>query len=141
MNGLYIVANFGEIFLKGRNISFFEKRLLRNLKESLGVLVEKVTFKKVSGGAFYIKLDKSLKENEILKIEESVKNTLGFVSYYRAYFVKSDLEELKKLGKILAKEELNKNKNIKTFAVSSDRAEKRAPFGSKESNIEVGSAI
>jgi adenylyl- and sulfurtransferase ThiI len=63
MNEIYIVANFGEIFLKGKNIRDFEKRLFNNLKESLEGrsggeaaaqknFFEKVKFERKSGGSF-----------------------------------------------------------------------------------------
>ena len=141
MENVYIVANFGEIFLKGKNISFFEKKLLKNLEMNLGGFLSKVKFEKKAGGSFYIKLGSDLKEEEILEIEEIIKNTSGFVSFYRAYFTKSNLEDLKKLASDLTKEEYKKNSQIKTFAVSSARIDKEADFGSKEANIKVGSAV
>jgi adenylyl- and sulfurtransferase ThiI len=52
MNEIYIVANFGEIFLKGKNIRDFEKRLFKNYKENLGKFSEKVEFTRKSGGSF-----------------------------------------------------------------------------------------
>gem|GEM_PF-5314498 len=141
MNDLYIVANFGEIFLKGKNISFFEKRLLKNLKENLGDFLKNVIFEKVAGGSFYIKLNNNLKEKDILDIENIVKNTPGFISFFRAYFVESDLEKIKEKAAELTEKEIENNNNIRTFAVSSERSEKEASLGSKESNIKVGSAI
>ena len=62
MNEIYIVANFGEIFLKGKNIKTFEKKLFQNLKENLGELFEKVEFERKSGGSFWIKIKDGVSE-------------------------------------------------------------------------------
>jgi adenylyl- and sulfurtransferase ThiI len=65
MDEIYIVAYFGEIFLKGKNIRDFERRLFRNLKENLEWgdggeaaaisqknFFERMEFKRKSGGSF-----------------------------------------------------------------------------------------
>lgn len=140
MKELYIIANFGEIFLKGKNIRDFEKRLFINLKENLGDFFEKVNFDRKSGGSFWIKLSSELLENEIKEIEKIVSNTPGFVNFYRAYFVESTLEKISELAVSLAKKELE-NKKIKDFGIFAERIDKGLDFSSKEVGIKVGSAV
>ena len=140
MNDTYIVANFGEIFLKGKNISFFEKKLLKNLKARLIFFNDKIIFEKTRGGSFFIKLSKDLIEDEIEQIENIVKNTFGFVNFYRAFFVKSEIEELKKTVAYLAKKQQEK-KDIKTFGIAAETTEKNSILRSQKVNIEVGSAV
>jgi len=139
----YIVANFGEIFLKGGNIRFFEEKLLSNFLGQVGELKNKITFEKKSGGAFFMKLDSEISEEEILKIESVVKNTPGFATYYRAYFCKTDLEEIADLaGEVaFAWAEKNKDKKIKTFGIATDKTDKGVKIKTRDINISAGSAV
>lgn len=136
---LYIVGNFGEIFLKGGNIRFFEEKLLSNFLEKVGELKKKIKFEKKSGGAFFMKLDEKISEEEILEIENIVKNTPGFATYYRAFFCKTDLEEIKKTA-IFVVENFAK-KNIKTFGIATDKTDSGVKIKSRDVNVEVGSAV
>ncbi len=138
---LYIVINFGELFLKGKNISFFEKILLKNLKKAFGELTSKIDFEKKSGGSFYLKIDSSMSDEEMLEIEEKIGNTFGIASFYKAYFVDTSLEKIFDVGKFIVEQKLKKNKNIKTFAISSTRVDKGAELSSREVNIKLGSEI
>ena len=139
---LYIVANFGEIFLKGKNIHFFEEKLLSNFLDKVGKLKKKMTFEKKSGGSFFIKLEEGILEDEILKIEYIIKNTPGFATYYRAFFCPTELEEIKKTA-IFVIENFKKNdiKNIKTFGIATDKIDSGIKIKSQDINVEVGSAI
>ncbi len=161
MDEIYIVANFGEIFLKGKNIRDFERRLFRNLKESLEGgdgggeaaaisqknFFERVEFKRKSGGSFWIKLDKDLTEEEIQEIERRIFNTIGFATFYRAYFVESDLEKISALAVSLAEKEVEKRSGgeaaapIQTFGIFAERLDKGFEFSSKEVGQKVGSAV
>ena len=143
---LYLVANFGELFLKGKNISFFEKKLLQNLQEKLIDFKEQIIFEKKSGGSFYLKLDNSLEENEILKIEEIIKNTPGFSNFYRAYVCNTDLDKISETAIFLAKEEMERTKSpasceIQTFSIKAERVEKHAKYSSLELGKKVGSSV
>lgn len=151
MNDLYIIANFGEIFLKGGNIRDFEKRLFRNLKEQLeggsgGAAAtsknffEKVKFERKSGGSFWIKISSDLSEEEILKIEKIIAHTPGFANFYRAYFTESTLEKISELAVKLSKKELE-NKKIRDFGIFAERIEKNVDFSSKDVGMKVGSAV
>lgn len=136
----YIVANFGEIFLKGGNITFFEEKLLSNFLGKVGVLKKKIILEKKSGGAFFIKLDDHILEEEILKIENIVKNTPGFATYYRAFFCETDLEEIKKTVVEVVKK-YRKLTSIKTFGVAVDKSDSGLKIKTKDIAVETGSAI
>ncbi len=140
MNEKYLIANFGEIFLKGKNIRDFEKKLFENYKENLGEFFEKMTFERKSGGSFWIKLDEKFKEEEIKKILEITKTTPGFATFYLAYFTESTIEALSKLAKEITKKELEK-REIKNFGIFAERLEKGLDFSSKEVGQKVGSAV
>lgn len=141
---IYIVANFGEIFLKGKNIKFFERKLLDNFLEKLGNLKNKIKFEKKSGGSFYLKLLPEILEGEILKIEKIIKNTPGFVNFYRAYFCETKIEKISEIAIFLAQQEIKKGSRsdlLKTFGIKAIRAEKDAQYSSQELGREVGSAV
>lgn len=158
MNEIYIVANFGEIFLKGKNIRDFEKRLFNNLKESLEGrsggeaaaqenFFERVEFTRKSGGSFWIKLNQDLKEEEIQEIENRIFRTIGFANFYRAYFTESNIEALSKLAVELAEREVERRSGgeaaapINSFGIFAERLDKGLDFSSKEVGIKVGSDV
>jgi thiamine biosynthesis protein ThiI len=141
-NNLYIIANFGEIFLKGGNIRFFEEKLLSNFLEKVGDLKKKITFEKKSGGAFFMKLDEKISEEEILEIENIVKNTPGFANYYQAFFCKTDLEEIKKTAIFVVENFLkSSDEKIETFGIATDKTDSGVKIKSRDVNVEVGSAV
>ena len=141
----YIIANFGEIFLKGGNIRFFEEKLLSNFLKQIGDLKEKITFEKKSGGAFFMKLNLEISEEEIILIENIVKNTPGFANYYRAYFCETNLEDIKNTAGFVATEYIKKykdTKNIQTFGIATEKSDKGGiSVKSRDINIESGSAV
>lgn len=142
MKNTYIVANFGEIFLKGENKRFFEEKLFSNFLEKSGDLKKKMSFEKKSGGAFFIKLDEDTSEEEILKIENIVKNTPGFANYYRAFFCATNLEEIKETVVYSVKDFLKKSdREVNTFAISTDKTDSGVSIKSRDVNIETGSAV
>jgi adenylyl- and sulfurtransferase ThiI len=141
-NNIYLVANFGEIFLKGKNIRYFEEKLLSNFLDKVGELKNKIKFEKKSGGAFFMKLDEEISEEEVLKIEIIIKNTPGFATYYRAFFCKTDLEEIKKTTVFVVENFLkNCEKKIETFGIATDKTDSGVKIKSRDINVEVGSAV
>ena len=96
--------------------------------------------KKKSGGSFFIKLSKNILEEEIFEIENALKNTPGFSNYYRAFFCKTDIEEIKKTTKNVL-EFFLENKNIKTFGVKTKKIEKTDVIGTYNLDCEIGSFV
>ncbi len=136
----YIIANFGEIFLKGDNINFFEDKLFKNFVFKLGELKNKIVFEKKRGGSFYLKLNKGVSDEEKNKIKEIIEKTPGFDSYYEALAVKTNLDEIKKAACQIS-DDFVKNRDIKTFAIKAEKIEKISFLKSQEVNIEVGSEV
>ncbi len=136
----YLIANFGEIFLKGDNISFFEQKLLNNFLVKAEKLRDKFEITKKRGGAFYLKLSENISEAEIKELTEIIKNTPGFSTYYLAWACASNLAEISQTCQKIA---LNfiKNKKIKTFGLATEKVEKTAKVKSQQVNVEVGSVV
>jgi adenylyl- and sulfurtransferase ThiI len=88
-----------------------------------------------------------LTEEEIQEIEKRIFNTIGFATFYRAYFVESDLEKISALAVSLAEKEVEKRSGgeaaapIQTFGIFAERLDKGFEFSSKEVGQKVGSAV
>jgi adenylyl- and sulfurtransferase ThiI len=137
----YLVANFGELFLKGGNISYFEEKLYLNFLEKIKPIKNKVTFEKKKGGAFFLKLANNIREDEINFLKGAIKNTPGFVTYYLAYTSQSNLDDLKKIASEVALEFIKKNPNIKTFGLKTEKTDQGSNLKTNDVNVEVGSAV
>ncbi len=129
----FIICHYHEIALKGKNRKFFEEKLVENIKKSL----PKASFEFVKriSGRIIIKLnDVSLKNKK--KIENSLKNIFGVVSFSFAEACEPKIEVIKK--KAL---EILKLKRFKTFRISAQRSDKRFSLTSQQINEKVGAFI
>jgi thiamine biosynthesis protein ThiI len=117
----FILLRYGEIFLKGQNKSFFEKKLFNNIKILTGVN----HFDNVRGRIII----------EYFPEHHLLKRVFGLVSYSPAIKVEKDIEAIKK-GVI----ELLKDKKG-TFKVETKRADKNFPITSPEANVLLGKHI
>ena len=123
-----ILIRFGEIFLKGKNFSFFEKRLFENIKTKLDKYECEV-----------VKINKRfLVENYQPKLEkkiiEDLKNVFGIYSVSPA--VKLETSE-DNICKYLSGLKFNQ----KSFRVSVNRADKRFPINSIDFSKKLGGVI
>ena len=147
MNEKYIIANVGEIYLKGNNIKFFEDKLISNLKLKINLqnLTEKVNFTKKHGGSIYIKLSNDISISDFDNLIEIIKTTPGIVNFYIADAIKSDfsimLKEIPKIAQKAIKKLEDNNIIINTFAVRTTRTWKSFEKKSNELNVEIGSSI
>ncbi len=120
-----ILIRFGEIFLKGKNYSFFENTLLNNIKYKLlkyNCKLENI-FERYIVSNFNIE-DK----NEII---EDLKTIFGIVSISNAYQIESDIEKIEECcSKIKITEP--------TFKVEVNRADKTFPMKSFEFAAKLG---
>ncbi len=150
-NENYIIANVGELFLKGNNVKFFEDKLISNLQKKINLknLTDDAIFKKKHGGSIYIKLSEKLnpeKNPENFSILENIiKNTPGIATYFIATAVQTNFSIIKEEAAAIAQKtilNLEKNeKKINSFAVRASRNYKNFPKNSSELNIEIGSAV
>jgi thiamine biosynthesis protein ThiI len=123
-----IIVRFAEIGLKGKNRSFFEKALIRNIKICLD--------------AHKIKYSDITKPHGRVLIATAdpchcLKNVFGIASFSDAINAGFDIESAKKQALKLAKD-LNPEK---TFRVTCQRLDKNFPVTSKDFQIDVGGFI
>ncbi len=124
-----IVVHYGEIGTKGKNRSFFEKKLVENIKWNL-----KDNF--VSVKRLYGRIIIDLKERydkEFLR--EKLSNIFGITSFSFAVKSSLDLEEIKKISAKLISE------NINSFRIKSSRSNKNYKYSSSEMNNLLGEYI
>ncbi|MEK6937280.1 MAG: tRNA uracil 4-sulfurtransferase ThiI [Nanoarchaeota archaeon] len=124
-----IVVHYGEIGTKGKNRSFFEKKLVENIKWNL-----KNEF--VSVKRLYGRIVIDLKENynkELLK--EKLSNIFGIANFSFAVKSSLDMEEIKKTSLSLVPEKTS------SFRVNSSRANKNFQYSSFDLNNLIGKHI
>ena len=108
----------GEIFLKGKNYPFFEKKLVTNIKVITGQKEVKAL-----RGRFIIPY---FSEHSVLK------RVFGLTSYSPALKVAKDFDEIKKKALVLLAGKVG------TFKIEPKRSDKRFPLTSPEINIQLG---
>ena len=124
---MHYIVRYGEIGLKGKNRSLFEKRLVRNIKDCLKKSgIKEFKIKRVRG-RILIKTDKEC---------NCLKRVFGIVSFSKAVRTGADLEKIKK-----AVLELIKNKKFESFRVTTKKPQKSIKLDSMESNKEIGAFI
>ena len=121
MHYTHILIRPGELFLKGKNISFFEQKLISNLKKITGL--EKVQKLR---GRFII---------DYIEHHQQIKNVFGVVSYSPAVFAEKDLNQIKSTAVGLLKDKKG------SFIVATKRSDKTFPLKSPELNQMVGEYI
>ncbi|MBR2070504.1 MAG: tRNA 4-thiouridine(8) synthase ThiI, partial [Clostridia bacterium] len=88
-----IIARYAEIYLKGKNIAFFESRLKKNIEKALEEFNVKV---KILRCRYQISDYDEFDENEII---DRLKKVFGIHSISTCYVVKSTLENLQNAAK------------------------------------------
>lgn len=126
-----ILVRYGEIALKGKNRSYFEKALFNNLKSALRGLEAKATRKH---GRFLVSGPAAEKE----KIVERVSKVFGVVSVSSVQVTPLDLETIKE-GALELVEKQYRHGN--SFKVETRRSNKKFPLTSPEINRIIGAAI
>ena len=123
-----ILLRFGEIFLKGRNYSFFENTLLNNIRFRLRNYECKI---ENIWGRYLISNFSSLNKNKII---EELKHIFGLVSFSIAVEVDSNLKEILDFCKTIKISE-------ESFKVETNRADKNLNFSSCDVSIKAGEII
>ena len=122
-----ILIRYSEIFLKGKNFGFFEKKLLDNIKDSLkGIECEVVRMNK----RFYVENFDSRSKK---KIVERLKCVFGICSLSSAVKLDTDLKTINDYVSTL--------KFNGTFRVSVNRADKRFPVTSIDYSRALGAIV
>ena len=114
-----ILIRFGEIFLKGRNYSYFENTLFKNVERRLkkfNLKLERIS------GRFLVSDFEAEDKDDII---EAIQTVFGLVSLSVAYEVETSVDTIKSAcEKIKIKD--------KTFKVEVKRADKTFPIKSFE---------
>ena len=124
-----IVVHYGEIGTKGKNRSFFEKKLVENLRWSLK---NKFVSVKRIYGRIIIEIDQSTSINEV---KENLGNVFGITNFSFAVKTSFDIEEIKKNALILIPEK------AKSFRIKATRSNKTFKYSSSEINNILGEYI
>ncbi|WP_227936585.1 tRNA uracil 4-sulfurtransferase ThiI [Alkalihalobacillus deserti] len=127
----HILIRFGELALKGKNRSVFEKRLLENIKMSLKS-VPNLQIKRTFG-RIMIELNGENHEPVVGKL----KDIFGIHSFSLAFKVENELEAMQK-GALKV---LRSYENANTFKITARRAYKPFPLDTMQLNREVGGYV
>ena len=131
-----ILCHYGEIGLKGKNRSYFEKMLQENLRKALNRFAPD-TFNSI--GRMYGRLIIRLNDhgqNEIESITAVLKNVCGLVYFAPAIKTVQDMETITKLA-----EKIMTTGEYATFRVTARRPDKDFPISAQKINEDVGAAI
>ncbi|MBI2672294.1 tRNA 4-thiouridine(8) synthase ThiI [Candidatus Woesearchaeota archaeon] len=124
-----VVVHYGEIGIKGKNRSFFEKKLMDNLRWSLKKF-------NVSVRRSYGRLVLELKdETKIDEIKQKLTNIFGIAHFSFAVKTTLELEDIKKeILKLISDK-------TRTFRIKSTRSNKDFKFSSQELNNMLGEFV
>ncbi|MGB3366295.1 MAG: tRNA uracil 4-sulfurtransferase ThiI [Acidaminobacteraceae bacterium] len=128
-----LIVRYGEIALKGDNRSYFEKRLVKNMKAVLKGIDCKIT---KEHGRIFVEFE----PEDYDDILEKVIKVFGIVSVSPATRIENDLEIIKETALTQARE-IIQEEDFKTFKVESRRANKSFEFKSPEISKIVGGTI
>jgi len=130
-----LAVGFGEIFLKGKNRSMFEKKVIEQIRASLRGFSDVVIYK--DQGKLFIETKKDEDMNEII---DKVKKIFGIVLISPSIKVDKDVEIIKIKTKELIEYLCNKQ-NIKTFKIETHRSDKTFPIKSMDFSAMMGEYI
>ena len=128
-----ISVSFGEIALKGLNKSYFEDKLIKNIRSVIKDLGESKIYKEQ--GKVYIEIAESSMENAMNRIKKVF--GIVYVSPCLRIEKNEDMEDVKKYAILALKEALEESKN-RTYKVETKRADKNFPMKSPEISREIG---
>lgn len=118
MNNKIIYIKYSELTLKKKNRINFIKILFNNVKWALKDFQLKIEY-------FYdYMVITNFVEKDINEIFEILKYIPGINSFYIAYLINKNLDDLASFSLSIIKDEITKNNNIKTFRITSHRQDK-----------------
>lgn len=124
-----IVVHYGEIGTKGKNRSFFEKKLVENIRWNLKN--QFISIKRIYGRIII-----DIKENSNLdQLKERLSSIFGIINFSYAIKTSLDIEEIKKTSLTLIPEK------AKSFRISSSRSNKNFQYSSQDLNKMLGEYI
>ncbi len=129
-----LLCKYGEIVLKGLNKSYFEKTLLRTLKDRLAGCGN-FDVRAMQSTVYIEAMDEdSLIEDAL----ERAKKVFGIVAVSRAAVCEKNMEDILRLASEYLPQQL---KGARTFKVEAKRSDKRFPLTSPQISAEVGGVL
>ncbi len=127
-------ASLGEIILKGKNRSYFEDRLKRQMRRA----IKDIGYDSIhlNQGKIYIEAE----ESKFPQIIGRLKKVFGLVYISPCIRVDKDLDKIREAA-ILAMEEKIAREDIKTFKVDTNRVDKSFEIKSPELSRKIGGEI
>ena len=122
------IVHYGEVGLKGRNRSFFENRLARNIRQALED-TEYVDVQRIYG-RILVRLGP---DSDISEIQRRLRTVMGVVHFELCGVADQNMEAIKR-----AALEWVRGQEFHTLKVETRRANKRFPLTSPEISAEVG---
>lgn len=124
-----LLLRFGEIFLKGKNRSYFEKLLIENIKAALGGM--NYTFAKTHNRYYVEDFD----EGETEEFKKRLKRVFGLHSLSEAYKVRTDYDAIGEAMMTFAPA------GKTTFRVTVNRADKSLEKNSAQIGADLGGYV
>lgn len=129
-----ISVSFGEVALKGQNRYYFENKLVKNIKNIAKGMGQTKVYKEQS--KIYIEVEEGYHEELIKRL----RRIFGIVNISFCYRIEKNVDQIKEYAlKIF--EEVRSKRNVNTFKVDVNRADKRFQPNSVELAKEVGAYI
>ena len=128
-----ILVHYGEIALKGNNRSFFEEKLVDNLRGSLKGL----SFKKVKRlhGRIFVELS-GVPVSDIPNYRERIDRVFGIANYSFVRTCSRDIQSMKRTAREMVEVE-----GFESFKIEARRADKGFHLSSVEINEEIGAEV
>lgn len=133
MSRIYI-CHYGEIGLKGRNRSYFEKLLITNIRKTLKTELDKPSFKvEHLSKRVVITFDREMDDGAVTS---ALKNVVGLVHYSPIKTSRLDIDEMTRVCVSLFE-----NKTFDSFVIRTKRVKKDFPLLSMEISQILGAAV
>lgn len=127
------LGKIGELQLKGSNIKFFERLLVKNTKECLKGLDLKIA---LFGGRLYIDCE----EKDCEAVENTLRHLLGITGWAKTITCEKNIESIKAAVRQCA-EHAKELSGAKTFKIEAKRGDKKFPLNSYEIAVESAAAV
>ncbi|MDD6154058.1 MAG: tRNA 4-thiouridine(8) synthase ThiI [Eubacteriales bacterium] len=129
------IVRCGEVALKGGNKPYFERMLVKRIKQALSMFEDVEIYRKE--GLIYVRSPKNI---PVIQIEERVTRVFGVASISQAVECESDMD---KIGETAVEymNKLIKERGVKTFKVEAKRADKNFPVKSPDIARKIGAKV
>lgn len=127
MNYTHLILRYGELFLKGKNRPFFEKKVITAVQNITGT----TNFKKIQGRLIV----------PFFSTHNSLQRVFGLTSYSPVVYCEKGMKVIKETALLLLQGKEGLQEKEGTFRIQTNRADKTFPFPSPEVNKFVGQYI